>query len=161
MFQHFSALFQPFLAPFQHFFSRALFKPSSNPDHPTNRVYFDGACHFERDALGHNIDFGSDTFASGHSKNEAQATVISLGIPEAFAGFNTMNYHLDISVCMTEAECPEKCEDALSSLGRSGMKPGSGMPGGAGQVFGRSKLPNLPGKVEDLRKTNVDLQMRG
>ena len=126
--------------------------PGSDPDHEMNRVYFDGACHFERDALGHDIDFGSDTFATGHSKNEATATVVALGVPEKFDGYNTMNYHLDISVCMTEAECPEECEDALSNIARTGTNTGVGGIGNP-PVFGRSKFPGVVPEIA----TNVKM----
>ena len=67
-----------------------------------------------------------------------------------------------MTVCMTEVECPEKCEDALSSLGRAGNNlPGNGLPGNKLQessVFGRSKVLALLGIMEDAsngRKTNV------
>ena len=87
--------------------------PTTNPNANPSKVYFDGGCSFS--------DKVHDNTEGEHDLREVVKTAVPLSAPERFAGFPTMNYHVDVEICMT-GECGVPCEtlaEGRTALGRS------------------------------------------
>jgi len=80
---------------------------------------------------------GHDNSEGEHDLREVVKTAVPLSAPERFAGFPTMNYHVDVEICMT-GECGVPCEtlaEGRTALGRS-IFPDIDLPGLAIDVNG-------------------------
>ena len=93
-------------------------------------LHFDGGCSFSDKVHDNTGEEGG-----GHDLKEVVKTAVPLSAPERFAGFPTMNYHVDVEICMT-GDCGVPCETLAE--GRT--------------AFGRSIFPNVDLRMVSKKK---------